>query len=143
MRTVHLGVALIVLSAAPALASSDSDAFDRAGILGTWAEDCSKPPSADNYHLIYRAASDGSVSEVQRTTGDDARKIRNVQILSDDWLAYSYFNSKDDNKYSIVTRKQGNRKKSWWSARHDGTALIMNGKFTGSGQDVPWFEKCK
>ena len=45
MRLLLLIGALIGLSAAPAMASEKA-ALAKAGVLGTWAIDCSQPPSA-------------------------------------------------------------------------------------------------
>ena len=134
---------LIGLCAVTAYAASDADTLATAGILNTtWAMDCSKPPGKDNYYLLYGSKPDGAGTETQRTTSDDTRTIRNAQIISDQWLIFTYLTRKKE-EYSILTKREGNRKKSWWSIRAGNKPLIMNGKFVASGAEVPWFEKCK
>jgi len=141
MRLVVLLAALIGLSAATGMAS-DKSALDKAGVLGKWAMDCSQPPSASNYHLIYAVGSDGTATETQRTSSESVRKLRNVQFISAGWLLYSYVDA-DGELLSILTYSEGKRKKSWWSVGKDGKAFIMDGKFQPDGNAVPWFEKCQ
>jgi hypothetical protein len=132
---------LLGLCAAPSFASDES-ALAKAGILGAWAMDCSKPSSGSNYYLVYAINKDGAATETQRTTSDSVRQIRNVQTISDTWLLYSYLDA-DGEMLSILTFRDGGRKKSWWSVGKDGKAYIMGGNFADGGKSVPWFEKCK
>jgi hypothetical protein len=138
----HLLIAtLIGLSVMPGMASEEA-ALSKAGVLGTWAIDCSKPPATSNYHMVYAVDSKGVATETQLTGSQSVRQLRNVQLISKQWLLYSYLDA-DGEMLSILTFFDGGRKKSWWSVGKDGAAYIMDGKFLPGGNSVPWFEKCK
>jgi len=131
------------LLATPAIASDDIAVLTRDGLIGTnWAVDCSKPISATNYRISYSVGPSGVPVETLRWTGGEkARELRNIQAISAEWLLYTMIDT-DKEVINILTKREGNRHKSWWSVGKNGTAYIMNGKFI-SGGEPPWFEKCK
>lgn len=140
MRTMLVAI-LIGLSATPSLAS-DETTLAKAGVLGTWAIDCSAPASSSNFHLVYAVDKNGAASETQVTGSKSVRQLSNVQFISDQWLLYSYHDA-DGEMLSILTYVDGTRKKSWWSVGKGGAAYIRDGKFQPGGNSVPWFQKCK
>lgn len=140
MRTMLVAI-LIGLGAMPALASDEST-LAKAGVLGTWAIDCSAPASSSNFHLVYAVDKTGAATETQLTGSKSVRQLSNVQFISDQWLLYSYHDA-DGEMLSILTFIDGAKKKSWWSVGNGGAAYIRDGKFQPGGNSVPWFQKCE
>lgn len=143
MRTMLLA-GFVALCTTPVFAGQDEAALTKAGLLGTkWALDCAKPASETNYHLSYSLAPSGAPAETLRTIAgaDKVRELRNVQVISDEWLLYTMTDT-DKEAVNILTSFGGDRKKSWWSVGKNGDPYILNGKFVDSGEP-PWFEKCK
>ena len=135
---------LASLCAAPVFAGQDGTALTSAGLTGTnWALDCKSPASATNYHLSYSLNASGTPVETLRTTtgADTVRELRNVQVISADWLLYTMIDT-DGEAIGILTSRKGDRKRTWWSAGKDGKAYILDGKGLSGGGDPPWFEKC-
>jgi len=68
VRSRTFVLAALCLLAAPAAAQttmSAKDAFEKFGLLGTFAGDCSQPVSARNGYIVYRAV---DAQRVQRDT---------------------------------------------------------------------------
>lgn len=130
------------LFATPVVANDDATALTKDGLMGTvWAIDCSKPLSASNYYVSYSVGPSGAPVETLRSANaDKARELRNVQAISAEWILYTMIDT-DNEAVNILTRRQGNRHKSWWSVGEGGTAYIVNGNFPDGG-GPPWFEKC-
>jgi hypothetical protein len=130
------------LLAAPASANDDVAALTKGGLMGSeWAIDCSKPMSATNYYLSYGVGPNGGPVEQLRSTDiNTARELRNVQPISAEWLLYTLIDT-DHEAINILTRRLGNRMKSWWSVGQDGKPYIVNGKLDSG--EPPWFEKCR
>jgi hypothetical protein len=143
MRTLHLAIVFAICTATPAFAAGAMPAAT--GLPGTtWALDCKKPASSSNYYLAYSVSGDGRLVETLKSSGEDKdRKIRNIQVISKDWLLYT-MDDADGEAVNIVTftDKQG-RKKSWWSVGNGGTAYIIDGKFPDGKGGPPWFSQCK
>lgn len=130
----------------PAFAADDASALTKAKLLNTnWAVNCAKPADGNgNYHLSYSVSAKGVAVEILRTGpgADKSRELRNVQIISDEWLLYT-MTDQDGEHYDILTRRNGDRKKSWRSIWKGGEPLILEGKFADGGGQPPWFERCK
>jgi opacity protein-like surface antigen len=56
---------MIILAASSAQAASVKEVFEKYGLLGTFARDCSQPASTSNGYIVYRAIDAG---HVQRDT---------------------------------------------------------------------------
>jgi len=54
-------VALCTLQIEIANAQSVADTIGQFGLIGTWALDCSKPTSSDNYLMVFAATGAGDV----------------------------------------------------------------------------------
>lgn len=105
--------------------------------------DCSKPAGDGNYGLSYGLTAKGVPAETLRSApgNDKVRELRNVQIISREWTVYTMTDT-DGELIDILTRRTGDRKKSWWSVGKEGKAYILDGKFLDSGEP-PWFQLCK
>lgn len=143
MRSITLAAMLMATAATTAIAAGTTPkATELPGT--TWALDCSKPASSTNYYLTYGINGDGRLVETLKSGGKDAvRPIRNIQVISKDWLLYTLDDS-DGEPVNILTftDSQG-RKKSWWSVGNGGKAYIADGKFPGGNGGPPWFSQCK
>ena len=144
MMRVILLLGLASLCATPTFAGPDGVALTNAGLIGThWAIDCSKPASGENYLLSYSIGPNGvPVEAMQSAPGaDKVRELRNVQIISTEWMLYTTTDT-DKEVVNILTSVKGNRKKSWWSVGKDGTNYILDGQYPDGGAP-PWFIKCE
>lgn len=133
------------ICAAPVFAADDVAHLTRSGLVGTkWAVDCSKPVGNGNYHLAYRVSAKGVPVEVLFTApgNEKARELRNVQVISDEWTVYTMTDT-DGEIYDILTRRNGDRKKSWRSIWKNAEPLILDGKFADGDGEPPWFRLCK
>jgi hypothetical protein len=62
MRGYAFALALVCLLAPGANAETLAETASKAGLLGMWSADCSKPPSKENWYVTYAAAPDGGVT---------------------------------------------------------------------------------
>ena len=91
-RGLLLVLALVLAMPAAANAETVSQTLRKFGLLGTWADDCSRPAANDNFHTVYAALPNG---HVQRTYYNAPGKIYNQYVLqrvnrvSADQLFYS------------------------------------------------------
>jgi hypothetical protein len=142
MRTSLTVTALLFAAASPAFAAAAAP--DATGLVGTtWALDCKQPVSSTNYYLRYTIAADGRLMETLESNRKQERKLRNIQIMSKDWLLYT-MDDNDGEAVNIVTftDEQG-RKKTWWSVGNSGKAYVVDGKFPDQNGGPPWFTQCK
>jgi hypothetical protein len=115
------------------------------GLLGRWAMDCAQPAGPANVQMNYAIGADGSVTESLgrgAATADRVSTLINVQLVSPEWLLYSLRNS-DGSLLTVLTFREGQRKKSWWSVGSDGTPYIVNGKFVSTAGEPPYLQKCE
>ncbi|HXQ10727.1 MAG TPA: hypothetical protein VN805_06980 [Caulobacteraceae bacterium] len=145
MRTLALAVGLAgILAAGAAHASPVQDAMTAFGLIGTWAPDCSQPPSGDNEFTVYRLESDGSVS-MAYMSGPDIEPNRyrwdEAQIVSPDrirLIGVFFGNGLEQN--TLLDRRDG-RIRVWSNADSSGRVLVRDGAFP-SGGGPPWDQKC-
>ena len=142
MKPMTLFLVGASLLATPAIANDDIAVMKKYGLMGkNWAIDCSKPVSEKNPYSFYGVGSNGTLMETLRSTdGDKARELRNVQVISPEWILYTMIDT-DKEPINILTKIEGKRMRSWWSVGKDGTAYLINGELNGDG-GAPWFEQC-
>ncbi|HLH86948.1 MAG TPA: hypothetical protein VKX28_00705 [Xanthobacteraceae bacterium] len=118
------------------------------GMLGTWANDCSQPSSADNFYTVYAGMPDGNVRRTYYNTPDRKNPYNEYYIirairLPADQLSYRQEGSVNHDKMDVILLKDGDKYKIWSSVRDDdNTVLVENGKFPKSGDESPWQAKC-
>jgi hypothetical protein len=141
--------AAFLLMLTPAVAGPDSDVVRKFGLFGTWAVDCSKPPSDDNTYQEYTPSQTGYPTRTwYRKMGDryasaQSFEMRNVRIVGSDRLAYLDVRKADGDPTNIVLAMVGNRHRSHESVDpNDGKVYIKDGKFVGSGKPTELFQKC-
>lgn len=142
----------MVATAGAANAQSVANTISEAGLIGTWASDCSKPASSSNYLTVYAIKPSG---EVSRTYYDAPGHVyNNYKIVSairqaSDMLMYRQVWDTEgkpanmagdrvdvllnmaDNKFQIVS-SQGS----------DGSYFVKDRKFPSSGDESPWQFRC-
>jgi hypothetical protein len=136
-------VIVVALAAAPAaFASSAKLEFERYGVMGIFAGDCSKPASRTNGYIVYRGLDDG---RVQRDTMVDQTTRLYVAII--DFVVISAENeitaggSTDDKPLSFTIRVDGPRHRiMYWT--EDGVTSVVDGIWTAHKQPMPWVTKC-
>lgn len=146
--------------ALPALAhaqASPRDVMRDFGILGTWATDCSKPSSEDNFYTVYAGLPNGNGRRTYYNTPAREKAYSEVTItratrLPADQLSYRQEGLErrrvgdhdvvEDEKIDVILRKDGNKYQIWSSVRGSGEVLVKNGKFPKDGGESPWQTKC-
>jgi hypothetical protein len=139
------GLAAIVQAlgaALPALASSAKLEFERFGLMGIFAGDCSKPASRANGYIVYRGFDDG---RVQRDTMVDQTTRLYVAMI--DFVVVSAANeitaggTTDGKPLSFTIRVDGPRHRiMFWT--EDGVTSVVDGIWTAHKQPMPWVTKC-
>ncbi len=144
IRRLIAGIGFALLAGGVATADSDADGVIGFGLLGAWAVDCRRPPSADNPHAFFAISTPGQPTETidmgpgVRLTAD----LRNVHRIAPDRLALLYVGTPQGRSFDIVLVKVGERFRSEQSVGSDGVALIKDGKFVFGGEPTPLFESC-
>ena len=148
LRTSLLAAALAFALPALADAAAPREVMRDFGLLGTWANDCSQPSSAENFYTVYAGMTDGNVRRTYYNTPDREKPYNEYYItrairLPADELSYRQEGSVNHDKMDVILLRDGNKDKIWSSVRDDDNAvLVENGKFPKSGEPSPWQTKC-
>jgi hypothetical protein len=133
----------------PAVAGPDTDAVRKFGLFGTWAVDCSKPPSADNTYEAYTPSETGYPTrtwyrkEADRYAPAQSFEMRNVRIVALGRLAYVDVRKTDGEVTNVVVAMVGNRQRSHEAVDpKDGKVYIKNGRLIATGKPTELFQKC-
>lgn len=112
-----------------------------AGLMGAWAQDCSRPPSDDNGWETITLERQGVVSTME-TPGEQSRYL----ILdagrvnpTDTWMRLRELT--DGVNLTLVYRRDGDRQMTWASQDSDGEDLITDGVFS-DGTRSQWYHRC-
>jgi hypothetical protein len=151
---MHHGLLLVLalVLGTPAAASAETvrQVLQQFGLLGTWSNDCSRPPADNNFHTVFAPLPNGTV---QRTYYNAPGKIysqyvlQRVNRISSDQLFYRQKGSAGH--IDVVVKKDGNRYHTLSSQNENGKIYVQEGKFTSSagdgshaGKESPWETKC-
>jgi hypothetical protein len=144
-----IAAAALLSIAMPAVAGPDSDTVGKFGLFGTWAVDCSKPPSDDNTYEEYTPSQAGYPTRTwYRKPGDryaPARsfEMRYVRIAAPGRLAYLDVRKADGDLTNVVVAMEGSRHRSHEAVDpKDGKVYIKDGKLVASGKATELFQKC-
>jgi hypothetical protein len=117
--------------------------FEKYNLIGTFAWDCSKPPSRDNnWYFVNRLL---DADHVQRdfmigpTTRAWAAIIDQASELRTNEIALS---SIRDGQRTVGVWHVDERRMLQWSATANGKDIISNGKLVATGKDLPWLYRC-
>ena len=152
LSRIFLAVAFWTLPIEAADAQSVADTIGQFGLIGTWAADCSKPASSDNYLMVYAASGGG---EVSRTYYDQPGHIYNrYKIVSatrqgSGTLTYEQVWDFDGNpaniaadRMTVVLKMSDGKFQVVSSQGSDGSYFVKDRKFTASGNESPWQVRC-
>lgn len=138
-----LGAALAFVSAVSAAqAASVREVFEKYDLLGTFAVDCSKPPSEENWYFVHDAIGDDRVQR-NMLTGPATRKFQFIYDQGSDLRA---------NEINLRGTRDGAPLETVWRVARGqqteidttlrGAKVISAGKFLSNGHDVPRTSKC-
>lgn len=140
--TLGLACAALLLGPSQAIAS-DADVLRQFGMVGVLAVKCGEPASTQNPYLTYAVSTGGKVTRSLKMSPDidGVFALSNLRLEGADMLL---FDDEGRGKGIAVSMARINgRFRSWRSVEADGTVLIADGKFTGSGKATPAFELCR
>ncbi|MBI1840388.1 MAG: hypothetical protein HYR88_05990 [Verrucomicrobia bacterium] len=132
--------------AATAGAQSVENVLAEAGLLGRWANDCSRPAGGGNIHTIYAAGPGGEVTlSYDHGAGSTptVNRIESAQRLSPERLAYHQENRSSGVGIDIELAISPTHIRVWTSRQSTGQLLVENGKFTSDGLESPLHAKCR
>jgi hypothetical protein len=117
--------------------------FDRFGLPGTWAVDCSQPPSASNPHLIHLR---GRVfpERILKMGGSREHRfeMRDLRPVGAELLAYNDLQVGAKRGYAVILEIVGGRLRSVSSVAADGQVLVRDGRVLATGRPTLSFVRC-
>jgi hypothetical protein len=141
-----VAVLLVVLFADGARAETVAETLARWGLLGTWATDCSRPPSQANHRLSYVARAGGRAFH-ERNFGNtrDSREIRAAALRPGGLIEVvaDFGTLGGVRKWTMIKDADG-RIRTLANSRIDGSdATITDGRLVvGSGAKTAWQTRC-
>jgi hypothetical protein len=136
-------IGAICAGATSAQAASVKEVFEKYNQLGTFAWDCSKPPSPSNLYYLNRAI---DADHVQRdemsgeTTREHVTIIDRAQPVGPNEISLS--GQRDERPAEGVWRVEGDRQLAT-EVTLDGKRVISGGKNVSSGRPIPWTNRCE
>jgi hypothetical protein len=138
-----LAAFLATASAAQEHSGAVKGIFEKYNLIGTFAWDCSKPPSQDNnWYFVNRLLDADHVQRdfmIGTTTRAWAAIIDQASELRTNEIAWSSI--RDGQRTVGVWRVDQNRMRQW-TATKDGKDIISSGKLVSTGKDIPWLNNC-
>lgn len=137
------GALWVVTSAcAPAHAASVKEVFEKHNLIGTFAWDCSKPASKNNWYFVNRVVDE---NHVQRDLMEGETSRTWFVVLDRAWELganeVGMSGTRDGNPVTGVWRTDG-RSMVQWDATRSGRQEIKDGKAVNSGVAMPRLHKC-
>jgi hypothetical protein len=132
----------MLLAASAANAQSARAEFEKLDLLGTYAADCSKPASASNGYILYRAF---DAQRVQRDTMVSPTERRYVSIAETATASarneLTITGVSEGKRVVYTLRLDGKRHRVMrWS--EDGVTSVVDGIWTERKFEMPWVAKC-
>jgi hypothetical protein len=130
--------------------------FERHGLIGTFAEDCSKEPSDGNQYIVHRLIDANHVERDQmksRSVRSYAAFVDNADEATSNDVGMNLLITESANaqmkdwRMRLVTRIDGNRIRLMESGPltgpYAGQKNIVAGKTTNGGTETRWLRKCQ
>jgi hypothetical protein len=148
-----LGVAALMTGVAGvAHAESVAKTLEDLGLIGAWANDCTLPPSPDNYRTIYKPKRSGEVArtyydkpdhvynnyKIVRATRQGPTEVSYRQV----WDFEGSPNDKAFLRIDVVLHIEDNKIQVVSSKRSDGKYVIQDRKFVSDGHEGPVQVRC-
>lgn len=138
-----LASAVLAVAASAARAGTDSDALSKFGLIGSWAIDCTAPPSMTNPVQIFVPSNAGEPTRQLLVGNPDVDRIMPIHdaiMITDDRLRLSF--PQNDLTVTVVLVKDNGRIRPLESTTSDGRTLVSGGIVQANGQQTTWLEKC-
>jgi Ricin-type beta-trefoil lectin domain len=136
--------------------SSVQTIFERHGLVGTFAEDCTKDPGDSNQYIVHRVIDASHVERDQmksRSVRSYAAFVDNADEVSSNEVGMNMLITESTNaqmkdwRMHLVTRIDGNRIRLMESGPltgpYAGQNNIVAGKTTNGGTETHWLKKCQ
>lgn len=140
----------IFLLAAMAPGTADADTartvVQSFGLVGHWAQDCTRAPAADNWHAYWSVLPSGEakvVYKVDRANPDNVYAIHGAERLTADQIMIHQELTRDNTMFDMVLIKAQDKIRSQSSREKDGEFFVQDGKFISNGREVYWLSRCK
>jgi hypothetical protein len=145
-RSISLAIAAVsatILAASSAHAASVKEIFEKYNLLGTFAWDCTKPPSADNNWYFVNRLMDADHVQRDFMSGPTTRAWFLILDKAAETSAneISVSGTRDGKPTESIWRTERNRMLQW-DATQDGKKIITGGKWVTTGKDMPWLNRC-
>lgn len=147
MKHIVLAALVTALAAGPAFADSKAKVrkvIEATGLMGSWAQDCARPPGPDSAWETFTVDADGYVidTDYEGTDGSAmyvtraSRKGRDVAFRVEMELGLP--------QLDLVYRLESGRLRTWSSRDPDeGNYLIRQGRWVGEDtRETSWLTKC-
>jgi len=134
-------------SAGPTKQTDARTVFERRGVIGVWAGDCSSAVSPQNSYTVYRAIDERRVQRdvmIGANQRGDVAVIDSVIEAGDDLSYQKVGQTRDDMRIRVT----GNRLRLV-DLKRDGTIMIAEGNYLSAygeafaGRPTPWATKCQ
>jgi hypothetical protein len=135
-------VCAVLLLSAPAGAASPKAVFEKRGLFGTWAIDCTKPASAGNPHAVYRPLPNGMQRETYTAPGRpfDVSFPESIVESAPDELIIAW--NTGEGRITNRIRLQPDQMRIMDSTRQSGEKLSVDGRRVRGNAENPWFKRC-
>ena len=146
LRHCLFATALVLGFVPGARAQTVQNVLAEAGVLGLWANDCSRPAGGGNIHTIYAAEAAGEVTVTYSHgagTTPTVNAIQSARPEGPERVAYRQQNRANGAQLHIVLMVTATHIRVWSSRRSTGEWLVENGKFTSDGVDSPLQARCR
>jgi len=147
-ETMRKSVFLAALTLEVRLWPAHASEFDLVrfyGLLGTWAPNCSSPPSSENPYERF-AITDKKIT-INTELGNNLRSTSDMRYLATTRSGMLSFTQMlrpaERGSLGVAVQKAAGKLRTWSSVSSAGKQLIEDGRFAETGRAVPWLEKCK
>jgi hypothetical protein len=117
--------------------------FEKYGLLGTFAPDCSKPPNKENVYFVNRALGSDRVQRDQMSSAtmrDSVTIIDKATLLGPNEIGLS--GTHGGLPTELVWRVEGNRQRGI-EATIGGNRQFSAGRWVGNGLETEWLTRCE
>src|SRR5258708_2034666 len=143
LRSTFAALTLALVSA-PGFAQDSAASAAQWGLLGSWARDCSQPPTNTNGYITYLVKADGSVAYL-RDIGEQKEEfpIEMVSILGDGNVKIRMAMPSYNQVREFVLRKGvDGRRQVVWHMQVGGDYSVRDTRTVSSGPEMPCHTPC-
>ncbi len=141
----HAAVCAVALTWSGAVfAQSIPDTVARWKMLGTWALECSKPPSRDNTYENF--VKRGTNVFLERNGGDykDSNRVLAASITPEGLLELRIeFKAFSQTRVNVFVKGPDGRKRAMTNHDTKGSYSVKDGKFVSSNNQTSWMTRCR